>query len=130
MNVLKEMPKISEAEYEIMKVIWECAPISTNDVVKKFEGQSDWSPKTIQTLLSRLVKKGALGYEKHSRVFVYVPLVKENEYLTHESSSFLKKFYNGALNSMVLNFIEQDKLSDNDINELKKILESRKKGAK
>ncbi len=127
---MKNIPKISEAEYEIMKIIWECAPISTNEVVEMFNDKSDWSPRTIQTLLSRLVKKGALGYEKKSRVFVYFPLVQENEYLNEESNSFLKKFYNGALNSMVLNFIEQDKLSDEDVNELRNILENRKMGGK
>ncbi len=122
------IPKISEAEYEIMKVIWKEAPISTNDVVRRFEDIREWSPKTVQTLLSRLVKKGALGYEKQGRVFVYTPLVKEKEYVKNESESFLKKFYDGALNSMVLNFIDNDELSDEEIDELKKILEKGKKG--
>lgn len=124
---MKEMPRISESEYEIMKLIWREAPISTNDVVKRFEGINDWSPKTVQTLLARLVKKGALSYEKKGRVYIYTPLIKEKEYIHTESSSFLKKFYNGALNSMVLNFIDDDKLTDQDINELIRILEKGRK---
>ncbi len=124
---MKEMPRISESEYEIMKLIWRDAPISTNDVVKRFEGINDWSPKTVQTLLSRLVKKGALSYEKKGRVYIYTPIIKEKEYIHTESSSFLKKFYNGALNSMVLNFIDDDKLTDQDINELIRILEKGRK---
>ena len=124
---MKEMPRISESEYEIMKLIWRDAPISTNDVVKRFEGINDWSPKTVQTLLARLVKKGALSYEKKGRVYIYTPLIKEKEYIHTESSSFLKKFYNGALNSMVLNFIDDDKLTDKDINELISILEKGRK---
>ncbi len=124
---MKEMPRISESEYEIMKLIWRDAPISTNDVVKRFEGINDWSPKTVQTLLARLVKKGALSYEKKGRVYIYTPLIKEKEYIHTESSSFLKKFYNGALNSMVLNFIDDDKLTDKDINELIRILEKGRK---
>ena len=82
----------------------------------------------MQTLLARLVKKGALGYEKRGRVFVYSPLIDEEEYRREESSSFLKKFYNGALNSMVLNFIDGDKLSPDDIDELTRILEKGAKG--
>ena len=124
---MNDMPKISEAEYEIMKVVWKNAPISTNVVVELFEG-GNWSPKTVQTLLARLVKKGALGYEKRGRVFVYSPLIDEEEYRREESSSFLKKFYNGALNSMVLNFIDGDKLSADDIDELTRILEKGAKG--
>lgn len=66
---MQEIPKITEAEYEIMKVVWNNEPISTNDIVKKFESISEWSPKTVQTLLSRLVKKGALSYEKKGKGF-------------------------------------------------------------
>lgn len=124
---MKDMPRISESEYEIMKLIWDEAPISTNDVVKRFEGINDWSPKTVQTLLARLVKKGALGYEKKGRVYIYTPLIKEEEYIHSESSSFLKKFFDGALNSMVLNFIDDEKLTDQDINELIRILEKGRK---
>ena len=124
---MNDMPKISEAEYEIMKAVWKNAPISTNEVVELFEG-GNWSPKTVQTLLARLVKKGALGYEKRGRVFVYSPLIDEEEYRREESPSFLKKFYNGALNSMVLNFIDGDKLSPDDIDELTRILEKGAKG--
>ena len=124
---MNDMPTISEAEYEIMKAVWKNAPISTNEVVELFEG-GNWSPKTVQTLLARLVKKGALGYEKRGRVFVYSPLIDEEEYRREESSSFLKKFYNGALNSMVLNFIDGDKLSPDDIDELTRILEKGAKG--
>ena len=66
---MKEMPKISEAEYEIMKAVWKNAPISTNEVVSLFENGS-WSPKTVQTLLARLVKKGVLGVEMESEIFM------------------------------------------------------------
>ena len=116
---------ISEAEYQVMKIIWANAPVSTNEVVEKLLETSTWSPKTIQTLLSRLVKKGIIDYKKDSRIFVYTPLVKEEEYLEQESDTFLKRFYEGTLNSMVVNFLEHDKLSKNDIDELKRILDEK-----
>ena len=124
---MNDMPKISEAEYEIMKAVWKNAPISTNEVVELFEG-GNWSPKTVQTLLARLVKKGALGYEKRGRVFVYSPLIDEEEYRREESSSFLKKFYNGAQKNIKINCIDGDKLSPDDIDELTRILEKGAKG--
>lgn len=70
---MNSIPQISEAEYEVMKVIWNYAPISTNDVIDKLSSTTSWSPKTIQTMLLRLVKKKVLTYEKNSRVFVYTP---------------------------------------------------------
>ena len=71
---MKELPQISEAEFEVMKVIWKHAPINTNEITDKLTQTTKWSPKTIQTLIKRLVTKGALSYEKQSRVFVYTPL--------------------------------------------------------
>ena len=123
---MKNSFSISEAEYQVMKLIWDKAPVSTKEVTEILTVESSWKPKTIQTLLSRLVKKGAIGYKKEGRAFVYTPLIKEEDYVEQESSSFLNKFYDGALNSMVVNFLEQDKLTENDINELKKILDMEK----
>ena len=124
---MKKLPQISEAEYEVMKIIWKYAPISTTEVIEQLTASSKWSPKTIQTMLLRLVKKGALSYEKDSRVFIYTPLVAKNEYLDYENKSFLNRFYNGEFNSMVLNFLENDKLSASDIAELREILAARTK---
>jgi len=122
---MKNKPAISDAEYQVMKIIWSSAPISTNDVVEKLEKTTAWKPKTIQTLLSRLVKKGALNYEKSGRVFVYTPVVQESDILDQESDSFLNRFYDGTVNSMIVNLLERDKLSEDDINELKLILEKK-----
>ncbi|MFB5674220.1 BlaI/MecI/CopY family transcriptional regulator [Paenibacillus terreus] len=122
---MNELPQISDAEFEVMKVIWSHAPISTNEVIEKLTKTSKWSPKTIQTLLLRLVKKKALTYTKESRVFVYTPLIQEDEYIKHESKTFLDRFYNGALNSMVLNFLEHEQVSKEDIHELRKILDEK-----
>ncbi|MBK5441739.1 BlaI/MecI/CopY family transcriptional regulator [Peribacillus butanolivorans] len=123
---MKKLPQISEAELEVMKIIWKHPNINTNEVIEKLSKTSKWSPKTIQTMLLRLIKKGALNHYKESRVFVYTPNVAESDYLEIESRSFLNRFYNGTLNSMVLNFLEKDKLSDDEINELYQILEERK----
>ncbi len=129
--LMKEIPQISEAEYEVMKVIWNFEPISTPEVVEKLSNKSDWKPNTIHTMLARLVKKKALHARKDGRVFIYTSLVEKHEYVEQKSKSFLQQFFGGTLNSMILNFIENDKLSNEDISELKKILSMRdKKGEK
>ena len=123
---MKSKVEISDAEYQVMKVIWSAeAPINTNEVVEKLEMTTAWKPKTIHTLLSRLVKKAALKYEKDGRVFVYTPLVNEQEILAQENDNFLNRFYGGALNPMLVNLLEQDKLSDEDIIALRSILEEK-----
>ena len=119
---MNRLPHISEAEYEVMKIVWKYAPINTNEVTERLLQTTNWSAKTIQTLIKRLVTKGALTYEKEGRVFVYTPLVQENEYLGQESSSFLKRYYNGAITAMVSTFIENDRLTDEEIEELRALL--------
>ena len=124
---MNDLPQISEAEFEVMKIVWKHAPISTNEITDKLLQTTRWSPKTIQTLIKRLVTKGALTYEKQSRVFVYTPLVEENEYIGQESNSFLKKFYNGDITAMLSAYIENDKLSATEIDTLRSLLSKKSK---
>ena len=126
---MRELPQISEAEFEVMKVIWKYAPINTNEITEKLTQTTNWSPKTIQTLIKRLVSKKALTYEKQSRVFVYTPLIKEDEYIRRESNTFLNRFYDGNITSMLASYIEDDKLSETEIDTLRSLLsEKQKKG--
>lgn len=119
---MKNLPQISEAEFEVMKIVWKYAPISTRDITEKLLQTTNWSPKTIQTLIKRLVTKGALTYEKQSRMFIYTPAVKENEYIGQESNSFLKRYYNGDITAMVSAYIENDRLSESELDTLRSLL--------
>lgn len=116
------LPQISEAEFEVMKIVWKYAPINTNEITERLTKTTTWGPKTIQTLIKRLVNKGALTYEKQSRVFVYTPLVKESEYLNQESHSFLNRFYDGHISAMLSSFMEHDKLSKEELDSLRALL--------
>lgn len=122
---MRPLPQISEAEFEVMKIVWKYAPISTNEVTERLTKTTTWSPKTIQTLLKRLVTKGALTYEKQSRVFVYRPLVEKSEYVSHESRSFLNRFYDGDITAMVSAYLDNDKLTENEINDLRSLLSAK-----
>lgn len=119
---MKTLPQISEAEFEVMKVIWKHAPISTNEITEKLTQTTKWRPKTIQTLIKRLVTKGALSYEKQSRVFVYTPLIEEKEYIGQESCSFLERYYDGDITAMLSAYIKDDKLSESKIDTLRSLL--------
>jgi len=119
---MKSLPQISEAEFEVMKVVWKYAPISTNEITDRLVKTTTWSPKTIQTLIKRLVTKGALTYEKQSRVFVYTPLVDETEYIGQESNTFLNRFYDGNITAMLSAYIDNERLSKAEIDELRSLL--------
>ena len=119
---MNNLPQISEAEYEVMKIVWKHAPISTNEITDKLLRTTSWSPKTIQTLIKRLVNKGVLTYEKQSRVFVYTPVVEENEYLSQKSKSFLERYYDGHITTMLSAYLENDRLSETEIDTLRSLL--------
>lgn len=119
---MNSLPQISEAEFEIMKVIWDNSPINTKEIVDIVSKSSNWNMRTIHTLIARLEKKGAVGHNKEGRIYIYYPIIKKADYIKSESKTFLNKFYNGAANKMVMNFIENNMLSLEEIEELKNIL--------
>ncbi len=117
------IPKISEAEWEVMKILWGKSPMVFTEIKEKLSTSHDWKESTIHTLLSRLVEKGALKIIEVKPVKKYIPALAENECVIKETESFLDRVYNGAVNKLVSGFIENKKLSKNDIKELKDMLE-------
>lgn len=119
---MRSLPQISEAEFEVMKIVWKSAPVNTNEITERLQKTTSWSPKTIQTLIRRLVAKGALAYEKQGRVFIYTPLVGEQEYLNQESRSFLKRFYGGEITAMLSAYLEDGRLTETELQKLRSLL--------
>lgn len=123
----KRLPELSDAEWEVMKIIWMYQSVTANKIIEELKDKTDWKPKTIKTLISRLLKKKAIDYIQNSREYIYIPIVSENECKKEENKSFLKKVYDNTLRTMLVNFIEQNELTNDEIEELKKLLDERKK---
>ena len=124
---MEKLPQISDAEFEVMDVIWKYAPISTNEITDRLAKTKDWSPKTIYTMLSRLEKKGVITHEKESRVFVYAPCIQKHDYIEAESRTLANRFFDGAMNQMVVSFLDSKALSAEDLDELQRILDKKRK---
>lgn len=122
---MSTLPKISEAEWEIMKLIWKSNPITSVEIINLLSGRMMWSAQTIKTFLTRLIKKEVIGFEKKGRVYYYYPLLSEEECIRSENESFLKKVYDGALNMLLTKFLEEE-LSMDQIEELERILKDKK----
>ncbi|MEK3805895.1 penicillinase repressor BlaI [Metabacillus sp. SLBN-84] len=118
----KNIPSISESEWEIMNVLWEKAPQTASDIISSLQENTDWKPKTIRTLLDRLVQKDVVGVNKNLRIYTFYPLYTQEECQRAETESFINRIYGGTLKSMLVQFIQEDTLSDDDINELRFIL--------
>jgi Predicted transcriptional regulator len=127
---MSQLPQISEAEWQVMKVIWAKAPCTANQVVEYLSEVITWQPKTIKTLINRLLKKKMLGFkidQQDRKTYHYYPLILEKECVRAESQSFLRRVFDGSPNIMLANFIQECELSQEDIAELKQILEEKTK---
>ncbi|MGA2541069.1 MAG: BlaI/MecI/CopY family transcriptional regulator [Verrucomicrobiota bacterium] len=124
-SAAKGLPRISDAEWTVLKTVWQLQTPTARDVVEKLKDESDWKPKTIHTLLGRLVQKGALATEKPGREYVFKPLVAERECRLAASRSFLEKVFDGEIAPFLACFLERKKLTRKQIDELKSILEEK-----
>lgn len=122
---MSDMPKITEAEWTVMKVFWAKSPRTANEVIDALS-DSGWNPKTIRTLIIRLQKKQALDFEKEGRQHRYFPLAAEHECIRQEAQSLLSRAGAAALKPMLAAFIEEQTLSEKEIEELKGILNNKK----
>ena len=120
----REMPKISDAEWVVMKVAWEKPPVTANQVVQALERKMHWKPKTIHTLLARLVQKGALDCDKSDRDYLFQPSVEARDCLRAASRSLLSRFFDGQVAPFLACFLRR-KLSREEIEELRRILEAK-----
>jgi BlaI family penicillinase repressor len=113
---------ISEAESEVMEVIWRRSPIPTEDVVAELEHHGKWQEATVKTLLNRLLKKGAVRAEKENRRYLYSPVLQREQWLADESRGFLDRLFGGRVAPLVSHFSQQRKLGKKDIEDLKRLI--------
>ena len=124
---MKQVPHISDSEWVIMKILWKNSPLSAQEVVDSLTNVKDWHPKTVKTFLGRLVHKGALTFEKAGKIYRYTPTITRQDCVRTATTSFIKRVYDGALTPIIAFFIEEDILSEKDIQELRRLLSQREK---
>ena len=117
------MIEISNAEFEVLNIIWKNNPVSAEDIVLSLNKEKQWHEKTVKTLLNRLVKKQALDFEKSSRKYLYYPLIAREDYTRKESQSFIQRVFAGRVSPLVAGFVKDNSLQKEDIDELKQLIE-------
>jgi BlaI family transcriptional regulator, penicillinase repressor len=124
---MEKQPRISEAEWDVMKVIWKNEPCSAQTVIDALAGPNEWGAATIKTLLNRLLGKGALQHEKIGKAYVYRAAFTEAESRALVTDSFLARVFDGSLSPLLAHFVSTRKLKPKDIAELEAILKSKSK---
>ncbi|MBE6606040.1 MAG: BlaI/MecI/CopY family transcriptional regulator [Ruminococcaceae bacterium] len=117
--MLQRNTNISEAELEVMKVIWnEQKPITSLDIVEAFEGKG-WKKTTIATFLTRLVEKGALFAEKQGKLYYYTPLISQKDYRMSRTKNLISSLYGGSIKDFAVSLFEEQSISEEELKELK-----------
>ena len=116
-------PQISDAEWEVMNVLWEASPRTASEVVEALADRMKWHPKTVKTLLGRLVRKGALRYREEGNRYLYTPAFARARYVAAESRSFVDRVFAGQATPALLHIVQNMDLSDEDLAELRSLLE-------
>lgn len=116
------MVDISKAEFEVLDALWQHHPASATEVIERLNENKEWHEKTVKTLLSRLVKKGAIDFEKEQRRYLYFPLIEKETYTTKESMSMIERMFSGKLSPLVAGFAKNKSIDKQDIDELKQII--------
>jgi len=122
------LPRISDAEWLVMKVLWSRPGLTADDVVEALKGKAAWNSRTIRTLINRLLQKKALKYEKEGRKYRYFPAVNQEQCIRQERRSFVQRVYGGTLAPMLAALIDDAELSPEDIQELKRMLDRKGEG--
>ena len=125
-ETMKNTEKITDAELEIMKVLWEKKSLTLNELVEELSKEEPKNKSTIKTLLYRLIDKNIVkSVEKNKKENEYKPLISEKKYLKSANETFLDKVYDGNVNNMLLNFVEDKKITKEEIEKLLNIIDER-----
>lgn len=120
------MPEISEAEWEVMNVLWQAeGPLTAAEVVERLGDADGRSPRTVKTFLNRLLKKGALAADAEGNRYLYRPRVTREQCVRAETRSFLSRVFAGAAGPMLVQFVRQARLTPDEVAELKRLLDEK-----
>lgn len=114
--------RITDAEWEVMTVVWEKGPVAASLVANVLEKKKRWTLATVRTLLRRLVNKRAIKQELEGKRYLYTPVVSVEECARWESESFMDRVLSWAPSETILHLVRKADLSKDDIEELRRIL--------
>jgi BlaI family transcriptional regulator, penicillinase repressor len=121
--------KIADTEWLVMRVVWQMGPVGAAEVIAEVLPPTGWSHRTVRTLLNRLVKKGALRAEMVDGRNIYRAKVAQSQCVRRESRSFLERVFEGDAGRMLVHFVQNEKITPEQIKQLKALLNAKQQDA-
>ena len=123
---MSKYPDLTEADSIIMEILWRDGVSTSMKIQKEVKDILNWSRQTVNTYLNRLMEKGLVGVkEGNRRSYSYYPIVSREEYAADKANSVISKYY-GNLPHMIARFVEAEKITDDDLDELERLIQDLK----
>lgn len=118
--------KVTDAELEVLKILWKKEQATSFDIIDELGKKKDWNDSTIRTLIKRLQDKNVIKQvKKEGKTYIYEAIIKEDEFKTQENHNFLNKIYDGSLKNMLLHFTKKQELKKEDLEELMDLIDKK-----
>jgi len=121
--MVRKKIQISAAESQVMEALWRKAPLTPEEIIAATAKPNDWGPGTVRTLITRLLRKGALAGARQEGGYFYRPLISRADYVRSESQVLLDRLFGGQVAPLVTHFVTQQKLTAADVRKLRKLIE-------
>jgi BlaI family penicillinase repressor len=115
-------PGLTENELEVMRVLWEEAPLKISDILDSLQRTPKPAYTSLLTLVQTMEKKGYIKHQKDGKAYIYLPVLQQNKFLISEVKRIAKRLFGGSPGKLVLNLVENEHLSDAEIKALKELL--------
>lgn len=119
----KAAEELTEAEWAIMKVVWEKEPCTAGTVQEMLAGSKDWAYSTVKTTMDRMAEKGFLAIEKIRNLQLFRASISEVEARRAEFRRMLTRAFDGALTPMMQFLIEHEGLSTDEAAQLRQLVD-------
>jgi predicted transcriptional regulator len=114
--------KIPAAEVQVMEALWRNAPMSRDEIIAQVGPPNNWAPGTVKTLITRLLRKKAIGAGQEEGGYVYRPLILRTSYVQSESQGLLDRLFDGEVTPLVAHLAQQKALTPADVKKLEALI--------
>ena len=119
--------QISNSEWEVMRLVWDQAPVPASEIVAQLQARHDWQASTIRTLIGRLVKKRAVRAVRDGKRFLFSARIGKDQCIQKESRSLAERVFGGEPAAMVIHLVKATRFTPEELQELRRVLDRKTK---
>jgi BlaI family penicillinase repressor len=123
-----ERPALSDAEWEVMKALWQDGAMAMGDIHSRVIRERDWAYSTVKTIVRRLVEKGWVDYRQMGNSFLYRPAVPRQRAVRRAVREFSRRVLDGVLSPFVAYFAEEEEITEADLRQLEDLIRRHREG--